>query len=425
MGDFDKVIGYESIKLELCQIVDMMKNPERYTALGAEIPRGILLYGDPGLGKTLMATALMNEAGVQTITVRRTKKDGEIVDDIVAAFNFAKANAPAIILLDDMDKFANEDENHRDAEEYVTIQTCIDEIQGSDVLVVATVNNIRKLPSSLTRAGRFDRKIHMDSPDEDDAVDILKHYLEDKPVSKDIDVLDIYKMVNTSSSAEIKTVLNEAAILAGFEACEKVEERHIVEAALRRHYGGPGEKTINTSGTEVEKVVIHEAAHLVVSESLKQGSIGFASIRQVSGGQCGGTVHSCCPGMRRPHHIMISLAGKIATEMRFGGIADGCGSDLEDAIDAIIEGLRRSATRGFSHVESRYMSNSDNYYLKMESTINAELERYTVEVKDILLKNNKLLERVAEELKNKQYLLFSDIQRIEAECGLVKREVIC
>ena len=81
MGDFDKVIGYESIKLELRQIVDMLKNPERYVALGAQIPKGVLLHGDPGMGKTMMATALMNEAGVKTITVRRTKKDGEIVND--------------------------------------------------------------------------------------------------------------------------------------------------------------------------------------------------------------------------------------------------------------------------------------------------------------------------------------------------------
>ena len=160
MGAFDKVIGYENIKLELRQIVDMLKNPDRYAALGAEIPKGVLLYGNPGMGKTMMATALMNEAGVKTITVRRTKKDGEIVDDIVNAFAFAKANAPAIILLDDMDKFANEDEVHRDAEEYVTVQTCIDELQTENVLVMATVNNIRKLPGSLRGpAGSIARSI--------------------------------------------------------------------------------------------------------------------------------------------------------------------------------------------------------------------------------------------------------------------------
>ena len=425
MGSFEKIIGYEGIKMELRQIVDMMKNPKRYMALGAEMPKGVLLYGDPGLGKTLMATALMNEAGVQTITVRRTKKNGEIVDDIVSAFDFAKTNAPAIILLDDMDKFANEDEIHCDTEEYVTVQTCIDELQDSNVLVVATVNNIRKLPRSLTRAGRFDRKIQMVSPTGADAVDILKHYLIDKPVSKDIDVQDIYKMVNTSSSAEIKTVLNEAAIIAGFELCDRIEERHLVEAVLRRHYGGPGEKEINTNGTEIEKVVLHEAGHLVVAESLKQGSIGFASIRQDDSGQCGGAVHSCSFEVRRPHHIMTSLAGKVAVEMRFGGIADGCSSDLDKAIDAIVEGLRSSATRGPSLLDLPRMGNSDNYYLRMEATLNAELERYTLEVKDILLKNAKMLDRVTEELKNKQYLLFSDIQRIEEECGLERKEVVC
>ena len=425
MGDFDKVIGYESIKLELRQIVDMLKNPERYVALGAQIPKGVLLHGDPGMGKTMMATALMNEAGVKTITVRRTKKDGEIVDDIVDAFAFAKANAPAIILLDDMDKFANEDEDHSDAEEYVTVQTCIDELQAENVLVMATVNNIRKLPGSLTRAGRFDRKIHMDSPTDDEAINILQQYLEDKPVAGDIDVQDIYKMVSTSSSAEIKMVLNEAAILAGYEQCEIIEMRHLIEATLRRHYGGPSEPTIKVEETVVEKEALHEAAHLVVAESLMPYSIGFASIRPDSRGECGGFVQRKTTDIRRPHHIMISLAGKVATEMRFGGIAGGCRSDLREAVGAITDGLMYNSTRGFSLQDQHRLPTSDHYYARMESAVNAELERYTIEVRSILLKNTKLLDRVAEELMQKQYLLFSDIQRIKAECGLVKTDVVC
>lgn len=424
MEHFDKIIGYESVKIELRQIVDLLKNPEQYAVLGAEIPKGVLLYGEPGMGKTMMATALMNEAGVQTITVRRTKKDGGIVDDIVDAFAFAKANAPAIILLDDMDKFANEDECHTDAEEYVTVQTCIDELQGGNVLVVATVNNIRKLPRSLTRAGRFDRKIHLDSPVDDEAINILQHYLEDKPVAEDIDVQDIYKMADTSSSAEIKMILNEAAILAGYEKCKKIEMRHLIEATLRREYGGPSDQTIKVKESEVEKKALHEAAHLVVAESLMPGSVGFASIRPDSRGDCGGFVQSKSSEIRRPHYIMISLAGKVATEMRFSGIADGCNKDLREAVEAISEGLMYSATRGVSLLDHP-RSNSDGYLLRMESVVNAELERYTIEVRGILLKNTKLLDRVTEELVQKQYLLFSDVQRIKDECGLVKTEVIC
>ena len=424
MGAFDKVIGYENIKLELRQIVDMLRNPDRYAALGAEIPKGVLLYGNPGMGKTMMATALMNEAGVKTITVRRTKKDGEIVDDIVDAFAFAKANAPAIILLDDMDKFANEDEDHPDAEEYVTVQTCIDELQAKNVLVVATVNKIGKLPRSLTRAGRFDRKIHMDSPTDDEAINILQHYLEDKPVAGNIDVQDIYKMVSTSSSAEIKMVLNEAAILAGYEKNEKIEMRHIIEAALRRRYGGPSEQTIKVDETEIKKIALHEAAHLVVAESLMPESVGFASIRPGSRGECGGFVQSKSTKIRRPHHIMISLAGKVATEMRFSGIAGGCSKDFRETVGAITEGLMYNATRGFSFQDYR-LPTSPSYDLRMESAVNTELERYTIEVRDILLKNTRLLDRVTEELMQKQYLLFSDIQRIKAECGLVKTEVVC
>lgn len=425
MGDFDKVIGYESIKLELRQIVDMLKNPDRYTALGAQIPKGILLYGNPGMGKTMMATAFMKEAGVKTITVRRTKKDGEIVDDIVKAFDFAKANAPAIILLDDMDKFANEDEDHSDAEEYVAVQTCIDELQSKNVLVMATVNNIRKLPRSLTRAGRFDRKIHMGSPTDDEAINILQHYLEDKPVAGNIDVQDIYKMVNTSSSAEIKMVLNEAAIIAGYEQCEKIEMRHLVEATLRRYYGGPSEHAIKVKEIEIEKEALHEAAHIVVAESLMPESIGFASIRPDSRGECGGFVQRKSTEIKRPYHIMISLAGKVATEMRFSGIAGGCSKDLREAVGAITDGLMYNATRGFSLQDQHKLPTSESYYLRMESAVNVELERYTIKVRDILQRNSKLLERMAEELAQKRYLMFSDIQRIKAECGLVKTEAVC
>ena len=121
---------------------------------------------------------------------------------------------------------------------------------------------------------------------------------------------------------------------------------------------------------------------------------------------------------------MISLAGKVATEMRFSGIAGGCSKDFRETVGAITEGLMYNATRGFSFQDYR-LPTSPSYDLRMESAVNAELERYTIEVRDILLKNTRLLDRVTEELMQKQYLLFSDIQRIKAECGLVKTEVVC
>ena len=176
MSAFDKVIGYETIKNELLQICDMIHNQEVYTTLGAKMPQGVLLYGDPGLGKTLMAKCFIAESGLKSYTVRKNKGSDDFVGEITDTFRKAKVDAPAIIFLDDMDKFANEDSNHRDAEEYVAVQSGIDDIKGAAVFVFATANDIDKLPDSLKRSGRFDRKIEVCCPSSDDAVEIIKYF---------------------------------------------------------------------------------------------------------------------------------------------------------------------------------------------------------------------------------------------------------
>ena len=164
MSAFDKVIGYESIKKELIRFCDVLKNPERYRKLGVTIPSGILLEGEPGIGKTLMVNCFIEESGCRSFTIRKGKPNGDFVNEICETFRKAKEEASAIVFLDDMDKFANEDEDHRDAEEYVAVQSCIDECKGSGVFVLATVNTRYCLPDSLIRVGRFDRVIEMLRP---------------------------------------------------------------------------------------------------------------------------------------------------------------------------------------------------------------------------------------------------------------------
>ena len=122
MSKFDNIIGYETIKKELMQICDMLKNKEIYENLGAKLPHGILLHGEPGLGKSLMAKCFIEESGLKTYTVRRNKGTDDFMKEITETFEKAKENTPAIVFLDDMDKFANEDEKLCDAEEYVAIQ---------------------------------------------------------------------------------------------------------------------------------------------------------------------------------------------------------------------------------------------------------------------------------------------------------------
>lgn len=182
MNEFDKIIGYKDIKAELIRLCDVLKNNEKYKALGVTPIGGLLLNGDPGVGKTLMANCFIKESGRKAFVCRKNKPDGEFVNGIKNVFTEATENAPSIVFLDDMDKFANEDNYHRNAEEYVTVQSCIDEAKGKDVFVLATTNGTNNLPDSLLRAGRFDTVINVDAPKGEDAVEIVKYYLAQKEI---------------------------------------------------------------------------------------------------------------------------------------------------------------------------------------------------------------------------------------------------
>ena len=169
MKAMDSIIGYTAIKHELKQISDTLKNSEFYDKLGVTAPRGLLLYGNPGVGKTLMATAIIEESGRVAFTCRKDKPNGDFIKHIKSTFDKAAESVPSIVYLDDMDKFTNGDARHPDAEEYVTVQSCIDSVKDKNVFVLATVNNIQNLPPSLRRAGRFDRIINIEAPRGKDA----------------------------------------------------------------------------------------------------------------------------------------------------------------------------------------------------------------------------------------------------------------
>ena len=155
---FEKIVGYEEIKRELRIISDMLNNPEVYQKLGAGLNEGLVLCGEPGTGKTTMANCLIESTGRKAYVCRKKASDGKFIKTISDTFEEAKRHTPSIVLLDDLDKFSDQDEGC-DAEEFVVVQSCIDEIKGSDVFVIATVNNIKKLPFSLLRAGRLGKRL--------------------------------------------------------------------------------------------------------------------------------------------------------------------------------------------------------------------------------------------------------------------------
>ena len=199
MKAFEKIIGYEAIKKELAQISDVLANKEVYQRLGVSSPRGLLLHGDPGVGKTLMASAVIKASGRKAFICRKDRPNGDFVKAIKKTFKDAAESAPSIVLLDDMDKFANGDDSHPDAEEYVTVQSCIDDIKGKEVFVLATANQQRALPRSLLRAGRFDRVIEVNNPHGEDAVKIIEHYIKKKKFVGDMDAVTVARIMDGHS----------------------------------------------------------------------------------------------------------------------------------------------------------------------------------------------------------------------------------
>ena len=423
MSAFDKVIGYETIKKELVQLCDMIHNKEIYENMGAKLPQGILLYGDPGLGKTLIAKCFIEETGIKSFVIRRNKGDNEFVEGISEIFEKAKKEAPAIIFLDDMDKFANEDDDHKDAEEYVVVQSGIDEVKSCDVFILATANNIHKLPESLIRAGRFDRKIEVFCPNEEDTSKIMEHFLATKKISNDINMQDLSRMISYSSCAELETILNEAAISAAYNRKETIGMQDIVEAVLRKEYNAPDNYT-KASKEELQKRALHEAGHVVISEVLDKESVGLVSIRSTGRDSLGGFMHRCKNLKRRVYDILISLGGKAAVELYYSETcASGCHSDLEKAFTNIRTAISESGTLGFGmlDVETRRSPiTSEAMNARTEVVVQAEMERYLFQSRNILLKNKDFLEKVTEKLLEKETLLYSDIQAIREQVKVVE-----
>ena len=413
VSKFDSVVGYRAIKQELLEICDMMKNPDVYRKLGAAMPRGIMLHGEPGVGKSMMANAFLDECGLTSYTLRRTKADGDFINEIKQIFNDAAEHEPSVILLDDMDKFVSEEGRK---EEFSVVQACIDEVKDKQVFVIATANSTRDMPSSLTRAGRFDRKIEVKIPSGQDAVDIVHYYLKSKTLSEDVDFTDVAKMMSRKSCAELGSVINEAAIYAGFERSEKVCMRHLVRAFLRTYFrsneAAPWEQL---DEKKRKKLAYHEAGHAAIAELLKPNSVGIISIHSGIEFATKGFVGMCERIENDEDQIALSLAGKIASEMMFGEIDEGAFRDMERAIFVIREELCDKGFYGMDLVTHFKEDMSETKHVLQENCIRSELERQKYRVMKLLTEHRTFFDLIAKELMQKETLLYSDMQRIRKE----------
>lgn len=415
MSEFDKIIGYKDVKTELFRICDVIKNADKYKALGVAPIGGLLLDGDPGVGKTLMANCFIKESGRKAFVCRKNKPDGEFVNEIKNVFTEAAGNAPSIILLDDMDKFANEDDYHRNAEEYVTVQSCIDEIKGKDVFVLATTNGTDNLPRSLLRAGRFDYVISVDAPEGKDAVEIVKYYLSQKKAVAEIDAEEIARLLNGKSCAVLETVINTAGQYAGYENKEMIGVDDIIRACLRVIYNAP-ESTAPHNPVVLERTAYHEAGHVVVAEILESGSVDLVSVRKNTGTVGGFTAYHnpddyWISKTHMENRVIAILGGKAATELIFGEADTGANNDLHRAFDIVQRFADNYCSYGFGYWEGR--DSSSDRLLRREDRITADMETYYARARKILIDNKAFLEALAKRLQEKDTLVSSEIKEIK------------
>ena len=198
MDKFDeKVIGYDSIKETLRQIADVLKRPEAYKEKGVSMPRGLLMESAPGLGKSLMASILMEESGRKSFVFRRINEGNTFLGEMKDIFDVAKEEAPSILLLEDLNLYV--ESNSPYAPEWACLQACIDETSDADIFVIATTNDTRYMPQSLLRPGRFDYILNLNPPLGKTAEDIVSYYLRDKNLAKDVQIGHCIKGHNLSS----------------------------------------------------------------------------------------------------------------------------------------------------------------------------------------------------------------------------------
>lgn len=417
MKAFDKIIGYGSIKKELMRICDIMRNEELYKKLGVFVPSGLLLYGAPGVGKTTMANCFIAASGRKAFVCRKDKPDGDFVNAIKKTFEKAAENAPSIVFLDDMDKFANGDDRHRNCEEFVTVQSCIDSVKGKGVFVFATINEEDALPQSLLRAGRFDNRICVKAPRGEDAEKIVGYYIAQKKFVADVDVRMVTRLLDGASCAELETVINEAGVYAGYMRKEKIEMEDIVSACLRVIHSSP-EAENPYSPVILERLAYHEAGHAVIAELLEPGSVNFVSVRP-HGGNVGGFTsyyqpeeYWFCASMME-NRVRSLLGGRAATEIRFSELDVGAGSDLNRAFRIVGRLTDDYCAQGFGNYTSG--ENSDGLLARRDVCVASEIDRYYKETKKLLTDNRAFLDGVAHALMKKDVLTAAEIEAIKEE----------
>ena len=417
---FANVIGYEKEKEQLYRLCDIAKNPGKYASLGVRLPRGVLLHGEPGLGKTLMATDLVAAMGRKSYILRKDKANDEFVETIGKVFAEAKKNAPSVIFLDDLDKFSS-DSDSRNPEELIAVQSGIDSVKEADVFVVATANEFRSLPYALRRPGRFDIILEISAPDRRDAVETVRHYLSDKKIASDISVESIARLLDGSSCAALESILNEAGIYAGYENCTEIGRNHIIRAALRTVFSA--EESVNAMPlAEKQEIAFHEAGHAAAALAYDPEGVGLISVRPTKGETRGVTQVFKPDGYfgsyeKMRQRVVMLLSGRAAVELKFGIIDVGAAQDMERASAIIERFVTDYAASGFAlfHPDNGIDSHAHEDAIAVER--GAMLARFYEDAKALMHDNWAFVEKLAAKLVEKDTIIFEDIVALKKEAA--------
>src|SRR3989339_236845 len=440
---FKDVAGAKEAKEELLEIVDFLKNPKRFTDMGAKIPKGLLLMGSPGTGKTLLAKSIAGEAGVPFFHI----SGSEFVEMFVGVgasrvrdlFNKAKKVAPAIIFIDEIDAVGRKrgsglGGSHDEREQ--TLNQILVEMDGFDpntnIIVMAATNRPDVLDPALLRPGRFDRQVVLDNPDIADREAILKVHVKKKPLGKEVSLKRVAERTPGFTGADLANLLNEAAILAAMKN-KKIIDMDDIFASIEKVMMGPERKSRILSNKEKKITAYHEAGHALVAHFLS--SIDpVQKISIIARGQAGG--YTLKLPLEDKHmyskteyveEIAVLLAGFVTEQEIFGEVTTGATSDLRRAT-----GLARKLITDYGMSDSlgprtygdkeemiflgREIHEQRDYSEKVAEQIDKEISGFidlaVLRAKGIVKTKHELLEKIVAELMAKETLEKEEFEKI-------------
>ncbi len=440
---FKDVAGNEEAKTDLEEVVEFLKYPKKFETVGAKIPKGVLLVGPPGTGKTMMARAVAGEANVPFFSI----SGSEFVEMFVGVgasrvrdlFSKAKKNAPCIIFIDEIDAVGRKRGSgmgggHDEREQ--TLNQILVEMdgfeQGQNVIVLAATNRMDVLDPALLRPGRFDRRVGIGLPDRKDRLAILKVHFAKKPLNKSVDLDSLAAKTAGSSGADLANIANEAAIIAA-RANRNVITNEDVTNAFEKVAIGPERKSKVMNEKEKELTAYHEAGHAVVGHTLPDSDM----VHKVTISPRGGTggVTWFIPPEDKSYHSIIEykdvlarmLGGRIAEEIIYGPdrVTTGAGNDLQKAAELaremiVNQGMGKKLRDQVFHVEDGMMMerlvHERQYSDETAKIIDDEVESLITEAanraRSVLKKNKAFLEKLKDALLEKETVEAEEVLEI-------------